>query len=196
LSAAHPRLAARRGRSASDQHVEWHANKRPIDPSHPAALPWALCHSSCAMPNRQLLKYIERVTAGHDGPAWIAHVEMSASGKTLYFNNRAFKSWHGQGIGGNYYDIETEETYWITTPKKSGNDRHRFGKGVVFVHSSVLQEYLEYLGTTELDEKRFQIISNVKPTNKERFHKLENQLVTGKKRIQKDIRTKSDEFRC
>ncbi len=146
------------------------------------------------MTSRQLLKYIERVTGGHDGPAWIARVEMSASGKTLYFDNRAFKSWHGKGIGGNYYDVETGATYWISTPKKSGNDRHRFGKGVVFVHSAVLGEYLDHLGVAELDERRFQVVGNIENTNKERFHDLENQVI-GRKRVRKDIRTRSDEFR-
>jgi len=132
------------------------------------------------------LKYIERVKSGHDGPAWIARVEFSASGKTAYFNNRGLKASKGQG-NGNYFDIETDDGYWISNPKKTGWDRHKFGRGIIWVHSAVLAEYLKYLGVDELDEKRFQVVSNIKTTNKERFHKLENQLVAGTKRDKKEM---------
>jgi hypothetical protein len=146
------------------------------------------------MANNQFLKYVERIAGGHNGPAWIAVVEFSASGKTAYFNNRALKSAKGQGIIGNFYDIETDEEYWISNPKKTGCDRHKFGTGIVFVHSAVLAQYLKHLGVEELDEKRFQVVSNIKKTNKERFHKLENQLVHGTKRKRRDIKTKHDDY--
>lgn len=143
-----------------------------------------------------MIKYIERVTPGHDGPAWIAEVELSASGKTLYFNNRAFKSWRGRGVSGNYYDIETSETYWISNPKKHGGDRHwcRSGRPTIMVQSSVVDWYIRYRGGGELDERDYLVVSSIKKTNKARFHRLENQLVTGKKRHKKQIRTKKRLF--
>ena len=142
------------------------------------------------MAQRKQLKYIERATASSDGPAWIAYVEFSASGRTVYFNNRAFKTWDGRGVGGNYFDIESEETYWISNPKKAGGDRHWAGGGIVFVQSSALSEYLKFRELNELNENRYQIVSDIKTTNKERFHALENQAVTGKKHIEKPIKTK------
>ena len=129
------------------------------------------------MPSLNSLKYIERVADNHDGPAWIARVEFSSSGKTLYFNNRALKACKGKGIIGNYYDIETTQEYWISNPKKTGQDRHRFGKGIIFVHSLVLAEYLEFRGIDKLDERKFQVVSNIKKTNKARFHELENRML-------------------
>ena len=49
------------------------------------------------MGHKTLLKYIE-LKSGYngDGPAWIARVKMSQSGRTVYFNGRALK----QGSGG------------------------------------------------------------------------------------------------
>jgi len=49
-----------------------------------------------------MLKYIEKKT-GHsnDGPAWIAKVTVSKSGRTVYFNGLAFRRGAGtSGAGG------------------------------------------------------------------------------------------------
>jgi hypothetical protein len=137
-----------------------------------------------------MIKYIELKT-GHndDGPAWIARVEFSGTGKTLYFNNKAFKSWEGRGIGGNYYDVETSETYWISNPKKNGQDRHRAGSGKILVQADIVDEYLALVGRGDLDE-RFEVTTHIRETDKSRFHRLENEQPKKGKRIQKRIRTK------
>ena len=47
---------------------------------------------------RTEIKYIELKTGYADnGPAWIGKVEFSKSGKTMYFNNHAFKG-NGHGV--------------------------------------------------------------------------------------------------
>jgi hypothetical protein len=57
-----------------------------------------------------VLKYLELKSAYSDnGPAWVAKVGVSKSGRTLYFNGKALK--RAQGISGNHVDLETGEEY-------------------------------------------------------------------------------------
>lgn len=61
---------------------------------------------------RTELKYIELKSGFSDnGPAWIGLVSFSKSGKTIYFNGKAFQSLNGRGIGGNYFDLESGDEY-------------------------------------------------------------------------------------
>ncbi len=113
------------------------------------------------------IKYIELKTGYHDdGPAWIGHVMISKSGRTLYFNNHAFQKHNG--ISGNYHDIESGEEYWISGVKKGGSDRHRAGKGRIVIDRKVVEEYLKITGKTGLDEKQFlvQEIADVFPVER------------------------------
>jgi hypothetical protein len=140
-----------------------------------------------------MIKYIE-LKSGYsdDGPAWIGRVQSSNSGKTLYFNNHAFKSWEGRGIGGNFYDIETRETYWISTPKKRGRNRHWAGSGQIIIEADAVDEYLRLIGAEKLDEKSFEIVYDIKPTDKTRFHNLENEQPKKGRRATKTIKTKNN----
>ena len=73
------------------------------------------------------IRYIELKTGyNDDGPAWIGNVKESKSGQTVYFNNHAFQKYNG--VRGNYVDVETGEEYWISRPKKNGQDRHWAGR--------------------------------------------------------------------
>ena len=81
-----------------------------------------------------MLKYIELKSGfNDDGPAWIGRVAVAKSGRTIYFNGKAFKRATGGGFGGNYIDLETRDTYWISGVKKSGLDRHWAGSGKISV---------------------------------------------------------------
>ena len=103
-----------------------------------------------------MIKYIELKTGySDDGPAWIGRVKESKSGKTIYFNDHAFQRWNG--VSGNYYDVETDEEYWISGVKKNGHDRHWAGKGKVIIDRKVIDEYLKITGEKEIDLKRFEI---------------------------------------
>ena len=69
--------------------------------------------------------YIERKSGHHDdGPARIGRVSFSQTGRTIYYKGRSFRSLKGSGIGANYFDVETGEEYWISGPKRNGEDRH------------------------------------------------------------------------
>jgi hypothetical protein len=62
-----------------------------------------------------MIRYIELKSGYHDdGPAWIARVVVSKSGRTVYFNGKALKR-STQAGSGNYYDVETAESYWERT---------------------------------------------------------------------------------
>ena len=69
-----------------------------------------------------MIRYIELKSGYHDdGPAWIARVAVSKSGRTLYFNGKALKR-STQSGSGNYYDVETTESYWLSGVKKKGGE--------------------------------------------------------------------------
>ena len=106
------------------------------------------------------LKYIELKSGYNDnGPAWIGWVKLSQSGRTLYFNDRAFQKEHSAGKGA-YFDVETGEVYWISGVKKDGSDRHWAGKGYdrTQIDRTAVQAYLSITGEAELDTRRLEIV--------------------------------------
>jgi len=100
------------------------------------------------------IRYIELKSGFSDnGPAWIGKVKFSKTGRTVYFNDKAFRKYVGTGnIGGkgNYYDVETQEEYWISGVKKDGTDRHWAGGGTVLIGENILSDYLKEIGCTAL----------------------------------------------
>ena len=102
------------------------------------------------------IKYLELKTGfSDDGPAWIGLVSFSKTGKTLYFNGRAFQSLNGTGVSGNYFDLETNEEYWISGVKKDGADRHLAGGGNIMVEKRILSEYLKLIDKTSLPKSGY-----------------------------------------
>ena len=66
--------------------------------------------------------YIESKAGGLTGPARIGRVTFSKSGATLYYAGRAFQSLKGSGFKSNYFELETGDAYWISGPRKDGQD--------------------------------------------------------------------------
>ncbi|MET2984027.1 mannose-1-phosphate guanylyltransferase [Aureibaculum conchae] len=122
------------------------------------------------------LKYIELKSGfGDNGPAWIGIAEFSKSGRTVYFNGKALKNANAMGIeGGNHYDIETGEEYWVSGIKKNGTDRHWAGGGKIMIDRNVVDLYLSLVDFNVLDKNRFELI-DVNPTDKQKFSELENE---------------------
>lgn len=120
-----------------------------------------------------MLRYVELKTGQNDkGPAWIARVQVSRSGNTIYFNGKALK--RSGGISGNHVDLETGEEYWVSGPKKDGTDRHWAGSGKISIEESAVSEYLALIGKSELDQSRLAIIPDLLETDIQRFVELEN----------------------
>jgi hypothetical protein len=124
---------------------------------------------------RTELKYIELKSGFSDnGNAWIGLVSFSKSGKTVYFNGKAFQTSNGTGISGNYFDLESGDEYWISGVKKDMSDRHQFGGGKILVEKRILSEYLQTIGRTELPKSGYELtkVETEKPI--ERINELEN----------------------
>lgn len=120
-----------------------------------------------------MLKYIELKTGYHDnGPAWIARVKMSKSGRTIYFNGRALK--RGVVGAGNFFDSESGEVFWVSGVKRDGSDRHRAGSGRVLVEAAAVEEYLATVGRAELDTSRFAVTYDIRDTDPATFVAFEN----------------------
>ena len=97
-----------------------------------------------------MLKYIELKSGyGDSGPAWIARVRQSRSGRTIYFDGRALK--RGGGDGGNFFDAQTGQFFWVSGVKRDGQDRHWAGSGKVLIEAAAVEEYLAWIGARELD---------------------------------------------
>ncbi|WP_113639313.1 hypothetical protein [Nubsella zeaxanthinifaciens] len=120
------------------------------------------------------IMYIELKTGYSDnGPAWIGKVEFSKSGRTVYFDNKAVKKMATPSGGGNHYDIETGDAYWVSGVKKNGADRHWAGGGKIMVDRKSIDEYLTLVDFNSIEEKYYKTI-DFEPTDKNRFKELEN----------------------
>ena len=74
------------------------------------------------MGHKSRIMYIERKAGNLTGASRIGLVTFSKTGATIYYGGREFKSLKGAGFKANYYDVETGEEYWISGPRKDGND--------------------------------------------------------------------------
>jgi hypothetical protein len=123
-----------------------------------------------------VLKYIEKCTGtSHNGPAWVAYVQTSKTGRTIYFNGRALQraaKGHGQG---NHFDVETGEAYWVSGVKTRGSNRHWAGSGHILVEESAVPELLALLGVQALDTSAFRITPDLPRTDPQKFNALSNE---------------------
>lgn len=83
--------------------------------------------------------YIERKDDRVTGAARIGRITFSKSGKTVYYHGRTFQSCDGRGFKCNYFDVETDEGYWISGCKREGGDR--LYPGTVEIDDDVREEY-------------------------------------------------------
>lgn len=85
--------------------------------------------------------YVENKHGLIDGErARIGWVSFSKSGRSLYYRGRLLAV--GQGIRGNFLDIETREEFWVSGIKKQGSNRHLAeGKFHVLIDEDAKAEY-------------------------------------------------------
>ena len=72
------------------------------------------------MPKSRIM-YIEDKSEGLVGPARIGRVTFSKRGKTLHYGDKSFQS-IGGGYKANYFCVETGARFWISGPRKDGED--------------------------------------------------------------------------
>jgi hypothetical protein len=127
---------------------------------------------------RTEIKYLELKTGYSDnGPAWIGLVSFSKSGKTIYFDGKAFQSLNGTGINGNYFDLDTGDEYWISGVKKDMTDRHICGGGKVLVEKRILSDYLKIIRKSELPKSDYELVEVETEKPIERINELENEKI-------------------
>jgi hypothetical protein len=129
------------------------------------------------------LRYIELKSGFSDnGPAWIGYVQYSKTGRTLYFNGRGLIKLKGQRrgeSGGNYIDMETGESFWVSGIKLNGQDRHWAGSGKVLVEAAAVAEYLATIKAKALDTSRCEVTNSIRQTDIERLSRLANSAAKG-----------------
>jgi hypothetical protein len=127
-----------------------------------------------------MIRYIELKSGYSDnGPAWIARVTLSKSGRTVYFNGKALKRVGRGGLsGGNHFDIHTGEEYWVSGVKKDGLDRRWAGSGRISIEAAAVPEYLQLTGAGGLDRTRFEVVANLPETNPAAFIADEHRKLT------------------
>ncbi len=91
------------------------------------------------------IMYIEWKTHpdGHTdrGPARIGRIFFNKSGKTLMYQGKKFQKSRAASCS-NYHDIETGDGYWISGPKKNGQDRYSWASRTpVEIDEDVREEY-------------------------------------------------------
>ncbi len=73
-------------------------------------------------PPKSRIMYIERKAESLNGPARIGRVTFSKTGRTLEYRGQRFRK-SKSGYKWNHFDVETHDEYWISGPRKDGQDR-------------------------------------------------------------------------
>src|SRR5678816_1683906 len=83
----------------------------------------------------------------------IGRVRLSKTGRTLYYGELVLESLAGRGYKANYIDLATNETYWVSGPRKDGQDT--LYPDVVEIDDEVIGEYWrDVRGQSGLTESR------------------------------------------
>lgn len=90
-------------------------------------------------PNTRIM-YIEDKSEGLNGPARIGRVTFSKSGRSVHCNGRTFRK-VGSGYKYNHIAEDNGDQFWISGPRKDGEDRLDGGTKPVDIDADVEREY-------------------------------------------------------
>jgi len=76
--------------------------------------------------------------------------------------------------GGNYVDMETGQSFWVSGVKKNGEDRHWSGSGKVLIEAAAVAAYLKAIGAKTLNTSRCEVTHSIRETDIERLSQLAN----------------------
>ncbi|WP_419390926.1 hypothetical protein [Demequina sp. SO4-13] len=82
------------------------------------------------------------------GPSWIGWVDFNRSFKTARYRGRTLRRWTG-GLDANIFDIETDEEYWLSGPKRDRTDT-RYGPAKTAVDDDARDAYESFLSGSAL----------------------------------------------
>ena len=83
--------------------------------------------------------YIESKADGLNGSARIGRVTFSKTRLSIYYEGRTF--FRVQGFKTNYRELETGNEYWISGPRRDGQDRLYVSNLPVEIDEDVREEY-------------------------------------------------------
>ena len=86
---------------------------------------------------------------GLTGPARIGRVKFSKTGKTIYYRDAELQSLKGAGYKSNYYDLNTDDEYWVSGPKKNGQDT--LYPDNIYIDEDVREEYWQSIRGLDAD---------------------------------------------
>lgn len=90
---------------------------------------------------RSRIMYIEDKSQSLNGPARIGRVTFSKTGRTLRYGGREFQKTKS-GYKYNHLEAETGAEFWISGPRRDGEDRLYAGVGpAVEIDTDVAEEY-------------------------------------------------------
>lgn len=72
-------------------------------------------------------------------PGRIGRVRLSKTGRTIFYGDVELASLSGRGYKANYIDLATNEEYWVSGPRKDGQDTLYPGR--VDIDDDVREEY-------------------------------------------------------
>ena len=98
------------------------------------------------------IMYIESKATGLTGDARIGRVSYSKSGSTIYYRGKSFQSLKGKGFKANYFDIETGEHYWISGPRRDGQDALYATNNQPEIDDDIFVEYCREIRGIEVEE--------------------------------------------
>jgi len=81
--------------------------------------------------------------------------------------------------GGNYVDMQTGESFWVSGVKKNGEDRHWAGSGKVLIEAAAVPDYLEAIEAKTLNTSRFEMTNSICQTDIKRLSRLANSSAKG-----------------
>lgn len=76
------------------------------------------------------------------GPCWIGWVEFNRSWNTARFHGRELRRF--QGVSGNFVDVDTEEWFWLSGPKRDQTDA-RYRHTIPEVEPDAVDAYRAFL---------------------------------------------------
>ena len=88
-----------------------------------------------------------QLKTGHDtdrGPSWIGWVKFNRSWGTARFHGRQLRRFKTPPGDANFYDIETDEYFWLSGPKRDRTDT-RYGPRVTEVDADARETYEAFL---------------------------------------------------
>jgi hypothetical protein len=66
--------------------------------------------------------YIERGGGLERAGGRIGRVRLSKTGRTVFYHGLELRSLNGRGYKTTHFDVHTGEEYWVSGPRKDGND--------------------------------------------------------------------------